>query len=959
MRINNSYAVTGKVFSSLIVITAFSVLIQGATITGKVVDSANGSFLPGANVMLDGTSFGAATNRAGEFRITNISAGDYTIIVNYIGYHDYRQSITISERTADNYFKIALKASYIKMGEVLVSGLRHGEAKALNQQKSSNHIENIISSDQIDAFPDPNAAEALRRIPGISTENDQGEGRYILIRGTEARLNSTKINGNNIPSPEDDNRNVSLDVIPSDLLGAIEVSKALTPDMDGDAIGGSVNLVTKNAFDYEGQVIKADLSGGYRNLRSDLGQKLTFTYANQYMGGKLGLLVGGSYNNSDMATDDLEMEWNDEYEWVTDVVDDFEVDEDDPTDTTFIYKTAAADAKVLDVLEMRIYNLNRKRVGLNLNLDYKLSDNSLLYFRYLHNTFTDYEYRHLMAFEFGKSVDEEEPGSGYTTATSVSGAPVVRELKNRKSVSIIQSVAAGGTHKFGNLLLDYNFSTSFAEEVRNPSRDIVFEQGGFDLSYDISDYNYPSFAVLNGKNYNDLGAFEFDENEMKDGEYTTDKDITAAINIQMPYSVGSATGNLKFGGKLRSKTKDSDKTSETIYGWDGDDDLTASDFRMELNGAEFMDDRYSHEVGIDPDKFDDFFKGNLSQFESEPGLEANYFETWDAEENVTATYGMTTVNFGKIMVLVGARMEMTSTTYNGWEGDLVLAEDEGPEAAMKEVTGEYDYTNILPMVHLKYSFNDKLLVRGAFTQSIARPDYITLVPFKFFEDGELLTGNPELDPTLSTNLDLMVEYYVGTLGIISAGFFAKTMSDYIYNKVVEPDGMMFGDEEVEEWSYPINGSDAILSGIEVQWQQALTFLPGALNGLGVYVNYTTTTSEAKYLDRKPTTLPGQAASVGNFGLSYERGALAARICANFHGKYIYEVGEDEDEDIWYADNTQIDLSASYRLKKNIRIYADVTNLTNTPLLYYVGDPEFPIQRELYSFGARTGVKVDF
>lgn len=141
----------------------------------------------------------------------------------------------------------------------------------------------IIVSDQIEAFPYFNAAEALQRLPGVSVQKDHGEGRYILIRGTEARLNSTQINGNNIPSPEDDNRNVSLDVIPSDLLGAIEVSKTLTPDMDADAIGGSVNLITKNAFDFDGQVIKADVSGGYRNLRGDLGQKMTFTYANQFM----------------------------------------------------------------------------------------------------------------------------------------------------------------------------------------------------------------------------------------------------------------------------------------------------------------------------------------------------------------------------------------------------------------------------------------------------------------------------------------------------------------------------------------------------------------------------------------------------------------------------------------------------------------------------------------------------
>jgi TonB-dependent receptor len=926
----------------------FHILFAG-TVTGRVTDITSNDYLPGANVQIQGTNYGAATDRTGNFSIRNVPPGDYTLVVSYVGYEDYSADISVPEDGVLSH-DAQLNATVVEMSEVTVAGLRVGAAKALSQQKSSNRIANIVSSDQIESFPDFNSAEALRRLPGISVQNDHGEGRYILVRGTEARLNSTQINGNNIPSPEDDNRNVSLDVIPSDLLGSVEVSKALTPDMDGDAIGGSVNLITKTAFDYGGQIIKADLSGGFRDLRGDLGQKLTFTYGNIFMDGKLGLLIGGSYNSNDMATDDLEMEWNDEYEWVTDEVD--EIDDGD-----IIYKTDSEDAKVLDDMQLRVYNLNRKRMGLNLNLDYKINDNSSLYLRYLHNTFTDHENRHMLRIRFGKSIDEEEPGTGYSDANSVVAAPVVREIKDRKSVSVIQNLALGGKSEFGNIMVDYDFSTSFAEEVRDPSRDIVFEQEGFDLNYDISDEVYPTFTVTNGANYNDLSEFEFDEMEVKDGEETHDKDFTGAVNFQMPYSFGDAVGNLKFGGKFRTKNKTSDKTNELIYGWDGDDDLMATNFETEVDGGEFMDGNYSHEVGIDPDKFSDFWESNLGDFESEPGLEANYFETWEADEEVKAFYGMTTLNFGKLMLLAGARVEMTSTTYQGWEGDIELAEDD--ESVMQEVEGTNDYTNILPMIHLKYNVDDNLVVRTAFTQSIARPDYITLVPFKFFEDGELLTGNPGLDPTMSTNLDLMVEYYVGTLGILSGGFFAKTMADYIYNKVEEPDDMLFGDEEVEEWSYPVNGEDATLSGFEVQWQQELTFLPGALNGLGIYMNYTYTTSEAKYLDRDATTLPGQASNVGNFGISYEKSGFAARLSGNFHGEYIYEVGGDEDEDIYYADNLRIDVSASYNPFGNLIVYADLLNITNTPMVYFQGDSEFPIQRELYSWGARFGIKYDF
>ena len=938
---------TGIILTLVMIMFGFAISVQAQTISGKITDTNTGDFLPGANVMLVGTNYGAASDRSGDFEILNVPAGDYTLSVQYIGYEDYSEEINVS---ADNHFEIALQVSFVAMGEVVVAGLRHGEAKALNLQKTSNSISNVVVAEQIEAFPDPNAAEALRRLPGVSIQQDQGEGRYVLIRGTAARLNTTRINGNTIPSPEDDNRNVQLDVIPSDLLGAIEISKALTPDMDADAIGGSVNLITKNAFDYDGQVLKVDIGGGYKNLRGDLNKKATFTYGNQFMDGKLGLLIGGSYNNSDMATDNIEIKWNDEYEWVTDEID--EIDDGD-----IIYETDAEDAKVLDEFEWRGYELNRTRIGLNLNLDYKLNNNSLIYLRFLNNSFTDYEFRHLMNFDFGKSVDDEEPGTGYTDANSVVAAPVVRELKDRKQEATIQSIAVGGKHKFGQIDVDYNFSTSLAKEVNEPSRDVVFEQEGFNFDYNISDPDFPTINVTNGANYNDMSEFEFDEMEYKDGETAEDRDYTGALNIQLPYSFGDVNGKLKFGGKMRIKNKISDKTAEKVYGWDGDDDLMGTDFETEIDGSDFMDGHYEHEVGIDADKFADFWEDNIDQFESEPGYEANYYETWEADEDIMAFYAMTNLKFDKFTILAGARVENTSTSYQGWEGDLALVED--GEAEMEEVLGENDYTNVLPMVHLRYDVNDKLVARAAFTQSLARPDYVTLVPFQKFDDGELEQGNPGLLPTVSTNFDLMVEYYIGKLGIISGGFFTKTMSDYIYNKVEEPEDMPFGDEEVDELIYPLNGEDATLSGIELQWYQALTFLPAPFDGLGIYLNYTNTTSEAKYEDRDPTTLPGQASNIGNIGLSYEKSGFAAKISANFHGEYIDEIGDDEDEDVYYADNLQLDVSASYTMKNNIKIYMDATNLTNSPLLYYEGDSEFPIQREFYSFGVRAGVKVDF
>jgi outer membrane receptor protein involved in Fe transport len=340
--------------------------LSAATVSGVITDSRTGDYLPGANVMLEGTNYGTASDRSGGYRITGVPAGEYVLVVNYIGFDEFSNDITVSFDSNLNRNNCELTASFIGMDEVIVSVLRTGEAKALSQQKSSDKIQNVISTEQIEKFPDPNAAEALSRLPGVSVQKDHGEGRYILIRGSAARLNSTQINGNTLPSPEDDNRNVSLDVIPSDLLAGIEVSKALTPDMDGDAIGGSVNLISKTAFDFDKRVIKADFTGGYKALRGGVGEKATFTFADVYMDGKLGVLIGGSYNNDNRATDNIELEWADAYETVTNVVDDWEVEEDEDDDgnvfldSTAIYEVdEVEDVKVLNDIQMNYYDVRR------------------------------------------------------------------------------------------------------------------------------------------------------------------------------------------------------------------------------------------------------------------------------------------------------------------------------------------------------------------------------------------------------------------------------------------------------------------------------------------------------------------------------------------------------------------------------------------------------------------------
>ena len=964
------------VLISLLILTKS---IFAADVSGKVTDAGSGDFLPGANVVVDGTNFGASSDRAGNYTISGLAPGEYTLKVSYIGYSDYSAQVTVADANVTN--DIQLSVSYISMEAVNVSGLAQGQVKALNQQRSAGNIKNVVSSDMIEQFPDQNVADAIQRLPAVALETDHGEGRYVQIRGAEAQLNTTTLNGVRIPSPEDTERKVSLDVIPSFLLGGIELSKAITPDMDADAIGGAVNLITKNAFDYDGRTMSLKVAGGQRPMRGKGNSMMAFNFADQLMDGKLGVILSFSYEDNDMHTDNIELEWDDKYEFVTDEVDEWEVEEEDDgtLDSTAIYVVGEADGTTLVDLQLRNYNLNRKRMGVTANLDYKLNNNSKIYFRTMLNTYTDWEERDRLRFRLDKSVDEEEAGSGYTNGgKSVKLARIERDIKSRTSTSLINSYTFGGDHKLGSLGLDYSYTISHAEEFRNPSTNVTYEAKGVNFDYNTDDRHYPKLSNFTDEDggvydFNDASNFELDEIELlgdyfpskksPNGNLTGDDDKIMTVNLTFPLSLGPMDGKIKAGIKTSDKEKSADESGAEVWGWDGDDDLTMSDFTKALDGDDYMDGNYTHNIGIDADKVRDHMAANVDNYEILPAYEDAFFATWNAKEKITAFYGMADMRMGKLNIIAGARVENSETEYSGMVGDIAEVEDaegtyEEAKALLTPITVKGNNDFALPMVHLKYSFNNNMLIRLAYTESIARANYGSLVPFVLAEDEEAESGNPDLVPAHAKNIDMMLEYYAGPLGIMSFGYFSKDIQDYFYTAVLENHTVQ--GKEYEEVKMPMNGTGATLSGWEMNIQQQLSFLPGALSGLSLYFNYTSTTSEADYgSGRDKTTLPGQAGATGNLSLGYETSKLSARLSYAISDEYIVEVGGDSDEDVFYEPANRIDLSVGYNAMENLTVFADFMNLTNAPLGYFVGTSDTPIQRELYGPTIKVGINYDF
>ena len=961
-----------NLIKSIIVLLSLTQFTFAADISGRVTDAGSGDFLPGANVVVAGTNFGASSDRSGSYSISGLAAGDYTLQVSYIGYSDYSAQVTVAGENVAN--DIQLSVSYVSMEAVNVDGLAQGQVKALNQQRSAGNIKNVVSRDQMEKFPDQNVADVLQRLPGIALESDHGEGRYVQIRGAEASLNTTTINGVKVPSPED-KRKISLDIIPSYSLGSVEVTKAITPDMDADAIGGHVNLITKNAFDYDGQFMEAKVAGGNRPLYGKSGTMGAFTYGNQFMDGRLGLIVSSSYEFNDMKTDNIELEWADEYEYVTDVVD----SEEDET-----YVVEEADGTILTDMQLKNYALSRERIGITSSLDYKLANNSKLYANFISNTYTDTENRNRLRYRFDKSVDEEEPGSGYFDVDSKSGtaklARIYRELKSRSSISKINSFSFGGDHALGKMRADWSMTKSYAEELRDPSLNAEFVVKDINMNYEFSDVNHPqitSFTDEDGTfDQHDLSSYELDEIEIEgnyipnakspNGNLVSGDDQVMAFNLSVPLALGGANGKIKVGAKLSSKIKSSDKSGGEVWGWDGDDDIIMKGFDMDIEGDKYMDGNYVHTHGINVDKIRDHMSANIGSYEILPLYEDAILETWDATEDVSAFYGMVDMRMGKINFIGGARMEQTSTEYNSWAGSVEDAEDE--EGTIDESLAAFftaqkvskEYTDMLPMAHVRYAVNDRTLVRGAYTETIARADFAALVPFIATDGDDAEAGNPELESAHSKNIDFMLEYYPKGLGIFSFGYFSKAIDNYIYTAVLKDATIRDGAKVYDEVVMPVNGDKATLSGWEMNFVKNLDFLPGPLSNLSLYFNYTSTNSEADYGDaRAKSTFPGQAPSTGNLSFAYETSKLTARFSQSIADQYIVEVGEDEDEDIYYDPANRLDFSMSYNLNNKITLFADVLNITNVPHVYFMGDASRPVEKEVYGATIKIGTNYRF
>lgn len=875
---------------------------------GVVDDAQNKSKLGGASIQIRGANNGTIADLNGAFSLYALP-GNIQLEISYLGYRDTVLELQL-EAGAVRSLLIHLSSSTPELNSVVIAGYLQGQAKALNQQKNADNIRNIISSDQIGRFPDPNAAEALQRVPGVNIERDQGEGRYVLVRGLAPQFTNININGEQIPSPEADVRFVALDAIPSDQLASIEVSKTLSPDMDGDAVGGSVNLITRMAQS-KSPHINGSIAGGYNAMMKQPNWQGQLQFDQRFgKKEKLGILLNGNYYLNQLGSDNWEQAPNDKE------------------------------------LELRDYELTRTRSGLSGTIDYRFNNRHEIYFRGIYSRFTDREWRRRYVF-----ITEDEE--------------VEKLTKDRFESQSITALNLGGKHRFNGFYLNYEGQYSSGIQNTPYDHEVAFI-ADLPSSYSVTGGNFPQ---LNADGYTNSSNYEFDE-VAYGGSYAKDQNATVKFEIGVPYRTGASTGTLKFGAKARFKQKSYTITND-VYGADAGVP-TADAFDEAPIKSEFLKGRYDMGRPINMGSFNRFFNANPGLFELDVESKSidEALESFDAKENVVAGFLMTRHQFRKLVLTGGFRFEHTDVSYNSKD---VLIDAAGDLEAIRPVSGSSSYSYLLPQVQAKYELSRYTNLRASVASSYARPNFGEIIPAQEInrEDRVANLGNPSLKPTSALNLDLMLEHYFGNVGIVSAGVFYKKLDDFIYRRVIF------------NGSYPIigtpiipridiiqaqNGNTANLVGLEFAFQRKLDFLPGFLNKLSLYTNYTYTHSKATIQSRdadetKPDAtekfrLPGQANHVGNLALAYENKKLVVRIAANFNGEYLSEVGGNSSEDLYIKSRMQLDFSGSYAVSQRFRLFAEALNLTNQPFESYYGSKSVVAQREFYRSWARFGLKFD-
>ena len=925
------------------VVMVAPVAAHAGQVTGTVSDSSGTRTLPSAEVTLVELGRRIEADANGGFRFTDVPAGRYTLRVRYVGAEPVELPITVDESGV-----LRQDVTIGSGGDILVTGQRANLASSLSRQRGADGVESVLSRDSIGQFPDQNVAESVRRAPGVNVLNDQGEGRFVAVRGLDPSLNAASLNGVRVPAPEADTRSVALDVVASELIESIEIKKSLTPDMDGDTIGASVEINTTSAFDRKKDLLAASIEGSYNNYSDQVTPKGSVNFSKK-LSDTFGVSGGASYYLRKFETDNIEMDG-----WDTD----------------------DAGNGFADTVEYRDYDVRRLRTGGSLSLDWQPLPSTRLYARGIYNRFSDQEDRRRLIFEM-----DETPGTSTATGAGFDSADgrirVERDLKDRFEKQLIQSYSVGGETNTGPWRLQYAAAWSRASEHESGSIDpITFrrdfeEQDDLSVDFDYSNYLRPRFAVGgdSAAAFADPAEYGFESFDRTTLSRSVDREWNFRLDVTRSLPLAAGTFEVQAGGKARLRDKTYDLNIDTFDRFDGDfaltDVLGEQTYRLTDLGPV---------VAKRGER--DFLDDNAAGFERDDlGSDyASIAEDYAVGEDIYSGYLLGRYQAGALRAIAGVRMEHTRNDIRANSVTLDEEADDDAQLLVAPTRIRRSYTDWLPSALIRYEATPDVVLRAGVFKSLVRPAIGQLAPrFAIERDGEDAEGtfgNPDLKPYRAWNLDAGAEWYFAKSSVLQAGFFYKDIKDYITTVTFEADdapyngvyrGIAFTEADI-----PLNSGKATIRGVELAYSQAFTMLPAPFDGLLANLNYTFTDADGQTFDGdegglRDIPLPASSRHTFNAVAGYEKGPVSVRLAGTFRDKYLDEVAAVAQEDRYIRHHFQLDASARYRITPALQIFGEWVNINNAKYVAYQNGPVSRrlLQFEEYSYTLKFGLRANF
>lgn len=939
------------------------------TLTGVVTNSATGAQLEGARVALQGTGREVITNNLGAFRLTNVSTGNAVISVTYTGLKPVELAVEISTGTTTQ--NVGLTSDIYLMGSFVVESEREGNAKAITLQRQSDGVKNIVSADAFGGLAG-NPADLAMRIPGVEGESVGGDVRYLRIRGLHQNLSSITQDGNRLADAGSAGatREFQFITVSSDSIERVEVTKSPTPDMDGDSIGGVVNLVTKSAFDSSpDRRIRGSVGAIWRaaDPRDRARPNASLSYS-EVFGGKLGVSLNLAYRPHGSIFD-LSAQGHQQ----------LPLGEEGPA---YQYLLRLQDVRTV-----------RTRSGVGLRLDYRLTDQVRYFANFQLHKHVEHSGRSQAVWQTNQAIATRSAAGEFTGTGGIVPGYTDNETEVRPvpaSIVAISSVVEyklgftntlnlGGVHNYRTLDLDYDLYSSKSKAYYPGNNTLTYTLNNVGFTIQKNDRLFPSTSQTAGPDWSDLSNYT-------QNAYTStrrvgwDNYLGAAVNLKKRFETRWPTF-VKTGFRLREQSRDLDDTPyRTSYvGPDGvmgpnaalggvnDDNLA----QFGLMNQPFPDTRLRHYDALPFPAFqadgrsqnlDPHIAANPTHWRRQLAndLMAELLNHQQFTEEIRAGYLMGNIQINKLGILAGVRIEATETIGEGalqvvtpgerarraaWVG--VVTDDEIRRRAVEEfgrrVRRTGDYRSVFPGLHAKYQFNRYILARFSYSENIGRPNIGQLIPRTNvnYDNQTLSTSNPGLEPQWSQNYDLSAEFYFEPAGLFTVGVFQKDLKKFIFTAGGQlvpagQDNGFSGEYAGFTLTSQLNGGAAKVRGIEVSYSQQWTFLPGIWKGLGGFANATWMEAQGNYGAGNSIALApnprvaGFNPFIGNVGISYIQSRLNLRASLNYRHKYLATFNANESRAGYIPARPTLDIKTLYNFDRRISVYLDIVNVLKEP-----------------------------